>query len=99
MFAHHVLSYELGALPWSLAKVDGQPVKMTKSQLLHLLEKSVPSPSDILLNTALVLDFMAVLQSAVPVGNVFDSLAYHYPIKSIMANVVSGGRVYFVIYQ
>ena len=42
---------------------------------------------------------MAVLQSAVPVGNVFDSLAYRYPIKSIMANVLSGGHVYLVIDQ
>ena len=32
-------------------------------------------------------------------NNTFASLTYHYPIKSIMANVVSGGRVYFVIDQ
>ena len=77
--ARHVLSYGLGALPWSLAKADGQPVKTTKSQLLHLLEKSAPSASDVLPNVALVLDFMAVLQSTVPasVDNTFASLAYH----------------------
>ena len=83
-------------MPWSLAKANGQPVKTTKSQLLHLQEKSAPSASDVLPNAALVLDFMAVLQ---PVSNTFASLAYHYAIKSIVANVVSGGRVYLVIDQ
>ena len=53
LFASHVLSYELGALLWSLAKADGQPVKTTKSQLFHLLEKSASSLSDIPLNAAL----------------------------------------------
>ena len=35
LFFRPVLSYEHGALPWSLAKANGQPVKMTKPQLLH----------------------------------------------------------------
>ena len=99
LFARHVLSCELGALPWSLTKANGQLVKTTKPQLSHLQEKSASSASDVLPNAALVLDFMAVLQSAVPLGNTFASLAYPYPIKSIMANVVSGGRVYLVIDQ
>ena len=45
LLARHVLSYELGALPWSLAKAYGQPVKTTKSQWFHLLKKSAPSAS------------------------------------------------------
>ena len=59
-----------------LAKANGQPVKTTRSQLLHLLEKSAPSASDVPPNTALVSDFMAVLQSTVPVSNTLASLAY-----------------------
>ena len=33
LFPRPVLSDELGALPWSSAKADGQPVKVAKSQL------------------------------------------------------------------
>ena len=65
LFARHVLSYELGALTWSSNKADDQPVKTTKSQLLQLLQKSAPSAFDVPSNTALVFDFMAVLQSTV----------------------------------
>ena len=99
LFSRHILSYELGALQRSLAKADGQPVKTTKSNLLHLLEKSAPSPFDVPPNAPLVLDFMAVLRSTVNVGNIFASLAYHQPMKPIMANVVSGSCVYFAIDQ
>ncbi|CAC5416584.1 unnamed protein product [Mytilus coruscus] len=36
-----VLQFELGPLPWSLANVDGTPVKTNKSVLAGLLEKGV----------------------------------------------------------
>ena len=42
MDLHHVLSYELGPVPCSIATVDGGLVKTTKSSLLSLLEKDVP---------------------------------------------------------
>ena len=93
-----VLSYELGALPWSLAKSDDQPVKTNKSQLLALLEKVIPSVTDVPISTAVVFDFMAVLQAVSPGGTTFASLANQL-LRSVMVGIRVGGRIDLVIDQ
>ena len=41
MNLRHVLSFSLGSLPWSLASLQGNLAKTTKSKLLPLLEDLV----------------------------------------------------------
>ena len=93
-----VLSYELGALPWSLAKSVGQPVKTNKSQLLALLVKVTPSVTNVPISTAVVFDFMAVLQAVSPGGTTFASLANQL-LRSVMVGIRVGGRIDLVIDQ
>ena len=72
-----VLSYPLGPYPLSLATVDGNPTKMVKANLMHMLEEISPDcvthtlPRD----NVLMVDAMALLQSLTKIPKTFGELA------------------------
>ena len=68
-----VFSNEFGPLPWSLATMDGSPVKTQKSKLLQLIEKHSPEVADNIPmgGAAVLIDAMALLQSLQSPGETF----------------------------
>ena len=90
-----VISYELGVLPYSLATVDGCLVKTAKSKLLPLLLKDAELLPALPVHDAIVVDAMAVLQSTVPLGDTFGSLAKQL-LSSFLHSVQPGSRLDFV---
>ncbi|CAC5401974.1 unnamed protein product [Mytilus coruscus] len=70
-----VLQFELGPLPWSLANVDGTPVKTNKSVLAGLLEKGVEQMQAIPEESMWIFDGMAVIQSITRIPSTFSDLA------------------------
>ena len=68
-------TYELGAIPWSLATTDGCPIKTDKATLLHALEK----PSYILLerpeDVTTIVDAGGLLHSLSTYPETFGELA------------------------
>ncbi|CAC5360780.1 unnamed protein product [Mytilus coruscus] len=83
-----VLQFELGPLPWSLANVDGTPVKTNKSVLAGLLEKGVEQMQAIPEESMWIFDGMAVIQSItrIPISKRaprIDFVTDQYPTISI----------------
>lgn len=94
-----VLTYELGPLPWSLATADGSPCKTQKSTLLNILERGHEPADDVPLNTAFIVDAMAVLQSLSSPAATFGGVAEQI-FHVLAANLRGpGARVDFVIDQ
>ena len=70
------LSFPLGPAPWTLATVDGMPVKTDKSKLLHYIESSIEltteRPKD---DVVYVFDGNATLQSLINILDTFEGVA------------------------
>ena len=70
-----VLQYTLGAVPWSLASLDGSLAKTAcKIKLTDSLEKEMP-PVDVKECSVWFFNWMALLQSVAVVPETFGSLA------------------------
>ena len=91
----NVLSYELGVFPYSLATVDGCLVKTAKSKLLPLLLKDAALLPSVPGQYATVVDAMAMLQTTVPTGDTFGSLAKQL-LLSLLRTVQPNARLDFV---
>ena len=70
-----VFKFELGSYPWSLAATDGSLMHPEKSQLLGLLESTVPPLASPPSNACWIFDGMAILQSMKVYGATFSELA------------------------
>ena len=72
-----VLKYSLGPLPYSIAQMNGNPVKTDKAKLTKAMPLAVFAdvfPD----NVPHIVDFMAVLHSITKVSNTFGDLAKNY---------------------
>ncbi|CAC5415490.1 unnamed protein product [Mytilus coruscus] len=93
-----VLQFELGPLPWSLANVDGTPVKTNKSVLAGLLEKGVEQMQAIPEESMWIFDGMAVIQSITRIPSTFSDLAI-VVLKTILLVSKRAPRIDFVTDQ
>ncbi|XP_065185837.1 uncharacterized protein LOC135816571 [Sycon ciliatum] len=93
----HLVEFELGPLPWSIATADGCPVSTPKSKLLSDLEKDVAPLETVPQGTAVLIDAMAVLQSYTSVPGTFGDLS-KLVFRQLISNFTRFGskRVDFV---
>ena len=90
-----VFCFELSALSWSLATVDGGLQKTAKSKMIPLLEKYV-TPVQFPLNDTVIFDEMALLQASTPSGTTYAHLALQL-FTCITQGTHTGNRIDFVI--
>ena len=56
------VQYELGPLPWALAKPNGKTSKLPKSALINIFEKEVPLVHSLPENTVKIFDVIVLIQ-------------------------------------
>jgi hypothetical protein len=83
-----LLSYSLSDYPLSIATVTGCLVKISKANILHILEEAANNPTVDIMNigdnNALIVDAMAVLQALKWKWKTFGEFAdsiFHYLVK------------------
>ena len=90
----HVLNYELGSVPHSIANQDGTLRKSVKSKLLDFLEKDILQVESLLSGTVFIFDGMVMFQKLPPQLKTFGEIS-DYILRTIVKEG-DGRWVFFV---
>ena len=72
-----IVEYELGLVPWALAKPNGEMRSTPKSKIIKDIEKEIPFTTSLRENTVRVFDAMVLIQQLPERINTFGDVSDH----------------------